>query len=67
METQASETAVVVRALSPSDCRRQAACICDRKLGDQCWRFTNESIAPCLVSLGGRARLYEGRFQATRV
>ena len=67
MEAQISETAVVVRALSPADCRRHAACICDRKLGDKCWHFTAESIAPCLVSLGGRARLYEGRFQATRV
>ena len=27
-------------------------------------RITGETVAPCLVSLGGRVRLYEGRFQA---
>jgi hypothetical protein len=58
---------IVVRALSVADCRRQAACICDRKLGDHCWRFTNEQVAPCLTTVGGRVRLFEGRFEATRV
>jgi len=60
------ETSIVVRALSPTDCRRQAACICDRKLGERCWRFTDEAISPCMVSVGGRVRLYEGRFHAAR-
>jgi len=64
---QPAEAPVVVRALSVADCRRQAACICDRKLGEHCWRFTAESVTPCLKTIGGRARLYEGKFEVTRV
>lgn len=56
--------AVVVRGISPEACRRQAACACDRELGDRCWRFEQEQVSPCLVTLGGRPRLWEGRFVA---
>lgn len=55
---------VVVRGISPEACRRRAACACDRQLGDQCWRFEQQQVAPCFVTIGGRPRLWEGRFIA---
>jgi hypothetical protein len=56
---------MVLRGLSPTELRKQAIRECERKLGAG-WRFTEERIVPCMVSLGGRVRLYEGRFQASR-
>ena len=55
---------VTVRGLTPEACRKQAACACDRALGDHCWRFEQQDVRPCLVTLGGRPRLWEGRFVA---
>jgi hypothetical protein len=48
---------LVVRGLSPADIRRQAAkrCTPGCQLIEQC-------VTPCLVTPGGRVRLYEGRF-----
>jgi hypothetical protein len=57
---------VTVRGFSPAELRRRAALDCGKVFGgDGDWRFTQERIAPCLVSIGGRVRLYEGRFEAT--
>ncbi len=59
MSAHATETPkpLVVRGLSPADIRRQAArrCTPGCQLIEQC-------VTPCLVTAGGRVRLYEGRF-----
>jgi hypothetical protein len=58
---------VLIRGFSPADLRRRAARDCKQAFGsDAGWRFTQEEIVPCLVSIGGRVRLYEGRFEAAR-
>ena len=57
---------VVVRGFSPADLRLRAARECGRALGSSGWQFTQEKIVPCMVSIGGRVRLYEGRFEASR-
>ncbi len=62
-----SETTVVVRGLSPTEIRRSAVRQCCRVLGDEgCWQFTHAEVRPCMVSVGGRVRLYEGTFAACR-
>jgi hypothetical protein len=56
---------IVVRGFSGSELRRCAERDCCRLFGGtDGWRFTNEQIAPCLRTAGGRTRLYEGRFEA---
>jgi hypothetical protein len=61
-----SNASVRVRGFSPADLRRRAALDCGKVFGsDGDWRFTQETIVPCLVSIGGRVRLYEGRFEAS--
>jgi len=62
VDVRAHRATVVVRALSAPDARRRAVRECRRALGDREWRIASETIVPCLVSLGGRPRLYEGRF-----
>ena len=58
---------ITVRGFSPADLRRRAARDCGRLFGeDGGWQFTREEIVPCLRSMGGRVRLYEGRFDACR-
>ena len=58
---------VLVRGFSPSELRRRATRDCREALGSGAdWRFTREEIVPCLVSIGGRVRLYEGHFEASR-
>ena len=58
---------VLVRGFNPADLRRRAARDCGEAFGGEPdWRFTREEIVPCLVSIGGRVRLYEGRFEASR-
>ena len=58
---------VLVRGFNPSDLRRRASRDCSEAFGNAAdWRFTREEIVPCLVSIGGRVRLYEGHFEASR-
>jgi hypothetical protein len=57
---------LVLRGPSPDALRRQACLAFDDRLGEQSWRFGATSFLPCLVSIGGRVRLYEGRFEAVR-
>jgi hypothetical protein len=63
MTVTALET-VVLRGLSPRDLRDRARCRFDERFGEGCWRLCGEQTRPCLVSLGGRVRLYECRFDA---
>jgi len=67
LDVSGDRASVVVRGFSPADLRRRAARDCGEVFGgDSGWRFTQETIAPCMVSIGGRVRLYEGRFEASR-
>jgi hypothetical protein len=61
-----TRVSVVARGLTVCDLRRTAERECCSALGADCWRLTGEEIVPCMVSLGGRVRLYEGRFEACR-
>ena len=63
MSVAAPET-VVLRGLSPRELRERAGCRFDERFGKGCWRLCGEATCPCLVSLGGRVRLYECRFDA---
>jgi hypothetical protein len=63
----ADEVSVVARGFCRRDLERQASRECERVLGvHDTWRFTSREIVPCMVSPGGRVRLYEGRFVARR-
>jgi hypothetical protein len=67
LDVSGDRASVLVRGFSPADLRRRAARDCGEVFGSDCgWRFTQEKIVPCMVSIGGRVRLYEGRFEASR-
>jgi hypothetical protein len=63
MQTAVPER-VVLRGVSPREMRKRACCRFDERFGDGCWRLCAERTQPCLVSIGGRVRLYECEFQA---
>ena len=56
---------ITARGFSPAELWRYATRECEKALGRDCWCFTLAEVKPCMVSLGGRARLFEGRFVAT--
>lgn len=56
---------IVVRALSPAGLRAQSARVCRQRFPAGGWRLSEPVVRPCLVSLGGRVRLWEGRFEVT--
>jgi hypothetical protein len=59
------EVSVVVQGFSPAQLEDCAARECEQALGAKdSWEFTKAEIVPSMVSLGGRVRLYEGRFVA---
>lgn len=58
---------LVLRGPSPDSLHRSASRAFDERLGDRAWRMDEERFTPCLVTMGGRVRLYEGRFHAVRV
>lgn len=67
MQVSGDRASVKVRGFSPADLRRRAVRDCGQAFGSAAdWRFTAEEIVPCMVSIGGRVRLYEGRFEASR-
>jgi hypothetical protein len=55
---------VVLRGFSPRELEERAEGECARHFGDNGWQMCEKACAPCLVSLGGRVRLYEARFVA---
>jgi hypothetical protein len=59
-------SSLVLRGLSSRDCRRRATCLFDERYGTGCWKLCGEESKPCLVSIGGRVRLVECRFEAER-
>jgi hypothetical protein len=56
---------IVLRGLSPQRMHARAAEEFDARFGGRSWRLREERFTPCLVTVGGRVRLYEGRFDAT--
>ena len=65
---QATETevSIVLRGFSPDSLRQRALGECGKVFGDCPWQLTKADVVPCMVSAGGRVRLYEGRFCACR-
>ena len=57
---------VVVRGFSPRELEVRAEGACARHFGEEGWQLCEKTCFPCLVSLGGRVRLYEGHFVAER-
>ena len=62
--TASTRETVVLRGLSPQELRKRAACRFDERFGEGCWRLCADRTRPCLVSIGGRVRLYECAFDA---
>lgn len=61
-----NEVSVVLRGCSPDALRARALGECGRVFGDCPFQVTRADVVPCMVSAGGRVRLYEGRFSACR-
>ncbi len=57
---------VVVRGFSAQDLRRCVNRDCRASMGETGWQIVGETIVPRMVSLGGRVRLWEGRFEVAR-
>jgi hypothetical protein len=62
MEATVPKT-VVVCGLNACDMRKCAIKNCCKLYGEANWEVAEEVIQPRMVSLGGRVRLYEGRFE----
>ena len=55
---------IVLRGVSPQRMHLRATREFDTRFGARSWRLEGERFTPCLVTIGGRVRLYEGRFDA---
>jgi hypothetical protein len=55
---------VCVCGPSPDGLRRKACCTFDERLGAGCWQLETWKLTAVSRTLGGRPRLYEGRFEA---
>jgi hypothetical protein len=66
VKTSETEVSVVLRGFSPDGLRKRALGECGRVFGDCPWQLTQAEVVPCMVSAGGRVRLYEGHFSACR-
>jgi hypothetical protein len=60
------EVSVVVRGFSPDVLQQRALGECGRVFGDCPFQMTKADVVPCMVSAGGRVRLFEGHFSACR-
>ncbi|HZO96114.1 MAG TPA: hypothetical protein VFB42_01960 [Gaiellaceae bacterium] len=58
----AGELELTLRGFSPAELR---ACA-EKRCACYGYRVSKAEIRPCMVSAGGRVRLYEGRFVAAR-
>jgi hypothetical protein len=61
-----TEVSVLLRGFSPDNLRKRALRECGLAFGDCPWQLTKADVVPCMVSAGGRVRLYEGHFSACR-
>jgi hypothetical protein len=50
---------ITLRGFSPRELSARAEGECARHFGDRGWQVCEHKCEPCLVSLGGRVRLYE--------
>ena len=64
--TAECQDTIVVCGFCPRDLRRCAEGEC-RRLGKADWQVVGETISPKMVTLGGRVRLWEGRYEVARV
>ena len=64
--TSGTEVSVLLRGFSPDALRKRALGECGRVFGDCPWQLTKADVVPCMLSAGGRVRLYEGHFSACR-
>jgi hypothetical protein len=64
--TAGDEVSVVVRGFSREVLRQRALGECGRVFGDCPFQMTRADVVPCMVSAGGRVRLFEGHFSACR-
>jgi hypothetical protein len=55
---------LTLRGFSPSELKARAEEACACHFGECKWTLAEAEVVPCLGSLGGRVRLYEGRFVA---
>jgi hypothetical protein len=55
---------VTLRGFSARELTACAERKCARHFGDCPWEISEATLRPCLVSLGGRTRLYEAHFVA---
>jgi hypothetical protein len=65
LDTAPQRFEVTLRGFSPRELAVNAGRECARHFGDCPFKISEATVCPCLVSLGGRARLYEARFVAT--
>lgn len=65
LDTPPQRFEVTLRGFSPRELAASAERECARHFGDCPFKISEASVCPYLVSLGGRARLYEARFVAT--
>jgi hypothetical protein len=56
---------LTLRGFSPRELRARAERECACHFGECEWKLEQAEFVPCVGSLGGRVRLYEGRFVAT--
>jgi hypothetical protein len=56
---------LTLRGFSPGELRARAEEACKCHFGECEWTLDEAEFVPCVGSLGGRVRLYEGRFVAS--
>ncbi len=64
-DAQGRSLRLTFRGFSPAELRARAEQECGRHFGGREWALAESEYVPCLATLGGRVRLYEGRFVAT--
>ena len=66
LDISGDRASVLVRGFSPADLRRRAARDASGLRRRRRLALHAGGDRPCMVSIGGRVRLYEGRFEAAR-
>ena len=56
---------LTLRGFSPQELTARAEEACNCHFGECEWKMDKAEFVPCVGSLGGRVRLYEGRFVAS--
>ena len=56
---------LTLRGFSPRELKARAEEACKCHFGECEWKMDEVEFVPCVGSIGGRVRLYEGRFVAS--